>query len=83
MKHVPYVKNFKEDLVIQRLTDNQFQPDNRIFNVMVIILKLLHHQVTDSTFPNRLKELIETVSDYDREAMGFPQNWRERPTWLD
>lgn len=79
VKRVPYIRNFKEDLIIQLTHGKQSQLDNRIFNVMVVILKLLHHQVTDSMFPNRLKELVETVSDNDRETMGFPQNWRERP----
>ena len=61
--------------------DYQAQPENLIYNVLVAILHLLHAQQTDTSYPQRLKDLVETVTDLQRAAMGFPTDWRSRPAW--
>lgn len=82
VKRIPNVKRWKGDLVIQEAqVQDQIQPDNRIYNVIVALLHLLASQQTYSTWGARVIELIETVSDKKREDMGFPEGWRERKIW--
>ena len=44
-------------------------------------LQLLHYQATDSTYFARLRELVNGIEDQDWAAMGFPDDWRNRPPW--
>ncbi|WP_305986453.1 Abi family protein [Roseibium sp. MMSF_3544] len=80
VKRVPWIRRYRSDLVAVT-TGGQTQPDNRIFNVIVILVQLLHQQSTDSTFSKRLRDLLDTVGDEERSAMGFPEDWRNRPAW--
>ncbi|MCW2305415.1 abortive infection bacteriophage resistance protein [Rhodovulum sulfidophilum] len=80
VKRLPKIKRFKRDLVA--VCDGQnWQNDNRIYNVFVVLLHLMDQQCTDSTLRSRLRELIEERSDADRSNMGFPTDWRDRPVW--
>lgn len=84
VKRIPNIKRMKADIVLE-IQDNgdqtQHQPENLIYNVLIVILHMLNAQNTDTHYPARLKELIETVTDKQRAAMGFPEDWRQRPAW--
>jgi abortive infection bacteriophage resistance protein len=81
VKRIPKIKRLSalEYEVIKR----QEQPTNYLYNKLVVILYLLKQQNTDTTFPARLRELVEQRTNTQREAMGFPQNWRESELWED
>jgi abortive infection bacteriophage resistance protein len=64
------------------VTGNQHQPRNSIYNVLVILAKTLRHQSPDTTFPDRVGVLVNTRSANQLRAMGFPEDWKERPIWL-
>lgn len=84
VKRLPYIKRFKDDLVIVSVrTENglQNQPANQIYNALVALVHMLRHQSADTTFAKRLAELIQSRSLPDRRAMGFPDDWEERPCW--
>lgn len=82
VKRLPFVKRLRDDLVLaDEAGDGQMQLANLIYNPMVVLLHLLHHQNTDTGFPRRLRELVETVGDHERALMGFPLDWRTRPAW--
>jgi abortive infection bacteriophage resistance protein len=82
VKRLPFVRRLKDDLVVEgKAGTGQMQLSNLIYNPMVVLLHLLHHQNTDTGFPKRLKELVETVGDHERALMGFPADWRARPAW--
>lgn len=81
VKRIPNVKRFKDDLSVN-LNGQQAQPDNRIYNVLVLLARLLVHQSPETTFPKRLKELIESRTLEQQYAMGFPDDWKGRPIWV-
>ena len=80
VKRIPKVKRFKD--LEYEVVKGQRQPVNLIFNVLTVILILLKNQNTDASFPERLRDLLETISDEQRKTMGFPDDWRCKPTWI-
>lgn len=80
VKRAPNIRNFKPDIDIDR-SGSQHQPRNSIYNVLVILSKTLKHQSPDTSFPQRVRTLIETRSGSQQKAMGFPSDWRTRPIW--
>lgn len=82
VKRLPFIRRLKDDIILEPEGETgREQPSNLIYNPMVVLLHLLHHQNTDSGFPLRLKTLVETVGDHERALMGFPADWRTRPAW--
>ena len=81
VKRAPNIKSFRQDMDIE-VTGDQHQPRNSIYNVLVILAKTLRHQSPDTTFPHRVNELVDTRSADQFRAMGFPDDWRERPIWI-
>jgi abortive infection bacteriophage resistance protein len=84
IKRIPNVKRWAGDIVLEPTNpaaQQQAQPENLIYNVLIAILHLLHAQQTDTSYPQRLKDLVETVTDHQRAAMGFPTDWRTRSPW--
>ena len=81
VKRLPKIKRFKDDFVLVRDTGGKEGNGNRIYNVLVLLLHLMERQATDSTYKVRLRELIEARTDWERTAMGFPEDWQERPIW--
>ncbi len=80
VKRLPYIKRYKQDLLIADV-QGQRQPDNRIYNVIVVLLRLLHLQATDITYFARMRKLVNGIDNEDRKAMGFPDDWRDRSAW--
>jgi abortive infection bacteriophage resistance protein len=81
VKRLPKIKRYRKDIVLLE-EDGQQQNDNRLYNVLVVLLYLMDRQATDSTLRHRVRALIEEQSDTNRTAMGFPGDWRTRPVWL-
>jgi len=84
VKRLPAVRRWVADIVLdppRAGAGGQNQPQNLIYNVLVALLHLLHHQNMDSSFPARLCALVQGVTDWQRTAMGFPVDWRTRPAW--
>lgn len=80
VKRIPNIKRMRDDLEVETIKRQQ-QMTNRLYNVLTIVLHLLHNQNTDTTFPERLKQLLETINEDQRGKMGFPTDWRGRPVW--
>ena len=80
VKRAPNIRQMKSDMDIDR-SGKQHQPRNSIYNVLIILARTLRHQSPDTTFPLRVRSLIETRSASQQVAMGFPQDWRSRPIW--
>lgn len=80
VKRLPKIKRFQKDLVLVSEGDQE-KNDNRLYNVLVVLLHLMDRQATDSTLRERLRTLIEERSDTDRSTMGFPVDWQKRPVW--
>lgn len=82
VKRLPNIKRFRDDLVVHENGD-QRQTDNLIYNIMVLLIRLMRHQAADTSFPSRLRQLVGEVDDGKRGAMGFPADWRARPAWQE
>ena len=86
VKRMPFIREFESDMLCEELKEGEKKsnvPDNRIYNCLVVLIKLLKHQSMDTTFPHRLCEIIATRSDDERTAMGVPSDWRSRSLWED
>jgi abortive infection bacteriophage resistance protein len=79
VKRLPKIKKYGADLVMN--AQDGSQTDNLIYNVMVVCLHMLRVQSPQTTYGARLTDLVETVTDSQRAAMGFPADWRARPIW--
>lgn len=80
VKRSPNIKQFRVDLDIDR-SGTQHQPRNSTYNVLVVLARTLRHQSPDTTFPERVRALVETRSDNQKRAMGFPSDWLTKPIW--
>lgn len=84
VKRIPLIREFESDLIIEPQkgkTKKGNAPDNRLYNIFVILIKMLAHQSPDTTFPNRLRKLIDELNDKETKSMGFPVDWKSRPIW--
>ena len=52
-----------------------------MYNVLTVLILLMRHQAQDTTFPERLRDLIATRANEQLSAMGFPRDWSTRPAW--
>lgn len=80
VKRAPNIKMFRDDMAIE-IRGNQHQPENTIYNVLVILGRTLRHQSPDTTFPERVRSLVGSRPNWQQRAMGFPSDWRRRPIW--
>lgn len=81
VKRVPKIRRFESDLALVKDSQNRDVCENKLYNVLVILLHLIDRQATDSTFRERLRALIEERSENERRSMGFPYDWQKRPIW--
>lgn len=83
VKRSPNIKRFHHSLVWDEdAAEGQRQLSNRLYNVLTILLLLMRHQASDTTFPERLKSLVRTRSVEQQRSMGFPEDWTTRPAWM-
>lgn len=80
VKRMPNIKRFRDDLAID-LVGEQAQPQNYIYNVLVVLARLLVHQSPDTSFPNRVGILVLSRNEDELTSMGFPSDWKSRPIW--
>lgn len=79
VKRPPWIRRYKNDLQMES-GQQPNQPENTVYNIIVVILHILGRQNTDSTFSTRLIELLEGEDNESiYESMGFPRDWRSRP----
>ncbi len=80
VKRAPNVKAFRDDMDIHR-SGSQHQPNNSIYNVLVVLSHTLRHQSPDTTFPDRVRDFVRARPIWQQQAMGFPADWISRPIW--
>ena len=78
IKRRMFAKNLEAD---EDATSAQRQLSNRLYNVLTMLNLLVRHQAPDTSFPVRLREFVETRTDEQLTAMGFPADWRNRSAW--
>jgi abortive infection bacteriophage resistance protein len=84
VKRLPTIKRLRSELMFEirgPADRTQTEPQNLIYNTLVVLLNLLNGQNADSSYPVRLAVLMNSVSNEQRAAMGFPADWRTRGVW--
>jgi abortive infection bacteriophage resistance protein len=71
------IKRFKAELTV----GPSGELDDRLYNFIVVCLHILRVQSPQTSFAGRLAALMDSISDGQRAAMGFPADWRARPIW--
>jgi len=79
-KRLPSIKKLANTLVYSAPIQNR-QTENKIYNTLVVLIYLLREQAPTTTYPTRLKQLINSRSLGDQREMGFPANWESLPFW--
>jgi abortive infection bacteriophage resistance protein len=78
---LPRIKNLSNSSAQLENATGSRENDNRIYNILVVLLHLLSRQSTDSSFPSRLHSLVSEQGAAVQDAMGFPVGWRDLPVW--
>jgi len=82
VKRLPNIKRFRQSLEWDEdASEEQKQLSNRMYNALTMLVLLMRYQASDTTFPQRLRDLLATRTAEQLAAMGFPPNWRTRPAW--
>lgn len=57
------------------------EADRKLYNTLSMLLHSMGVVAPESDWPSRLTHLIAENPTGDFAAMGFPDDWRERPLW--
>lgn len=75
--------------VIKRMRDQLVPPDaphhqaHHIFNYLVVMEALMRAINPRSSWVGRLITLLDTVGAAEHQAMGFPDDWKQRKPWTE
>lgn len=79
-KRTPAIKSLSNTLVYTGPVPNR-QADNKLYNTLVLLVHLLKHQAPSTSYPKRLKALIQKRPVSDFASMGFPIDWEQQAFW--
>jgi abortive infection bacteriophage resistance protein len=83
VKRLPKIKWFQDDFKMVENDKGGQELDNSTYNALVAILHLTLSQKTDTTLKQRLFDLLNEQPDKTLCMMGFPNDWRDRPVWVE
>ncbi len=63
--------------------DQKAVSNRKMYYFLSVLSFLLQRIIPETSFPKKLKELIEVHPDVDLTQMDFPENWQSEPLWLD
>lgn len=63
------------------LNNTHINAEKRLYPILVAIQVLLYTISPNSTWAKRLKELLDSYPDIQKEYMGIPQNWELDSFW--
>jgi abortive infection bacteriophage resistance protein len=55
----------------------------RIYNTLVMLGYLLRLISPGTSWPTRMRQLLEEYGDIDTSVMGYPTDWQELPLWRE
>jgi len=79
-KRAPAIKSLANVLVYTSPVANR-QADNRLYNTLVLLVHFLKHQAPSTSYPARLRDLINTRPISEHSSMGFPVDWEKQSFW--
>jgi len=75
VKPLPYIKKLRS--VLQTETDNN-QPKKELFNYLIVMCHMMKSIQPTTTWPQRVKQHIETLTPAQQKAMGFHEQWQQQ-----
>ncbi|WGE46209.1 hypothetical protein [Actinobacillus equuli] len=63
------------------LNNTHINAEKRLYPILVAIQELLYTISPNSTWAKRLKALLDSYPDIQKEYMGIPQNWELDSFW--
>lgn len=79
VKQLPYIRKLKQHLVVEEVIsakgEVQHQPSRKLFNYLLVINHLMNCIQPNTSWSQRLDELMETLSKDLHPEMGLPENW--------
>lgn len=79
VKRVPMIRRLRAEIVTE---PPQGQPQNLIYNTLVVLLHIMAAQGGGTDFRAGLINLLAPTTAARRSAMGFPADWQTRPIWV-
>jgi len=81
----PLIRRLEGSMAIEEIRDDrgrtQRQPRREIYNHLVVIEHMMRRINPGSGWRARLMGHVETATEEQRGAMGFPADWRTRTPW--
>lgn len=74
----PNIKRLRGNLVPENSPNHQA---HYLYNYLVILSVLMKSINPNSSWKNRLIDLLKTIESRNYQAMGFPVDWKERSAW--
>ncbi|MDO5102143.1 MAG: Abi family protein [Lautropia sp.] len=62
-------------------TNPQQHPSPKLYNYLLVIAHMMNHINPGSSWKTRLQSLVNTRSEQELKAMGFPCDWESHPVW--
>lgn len=76
---------YKPDIPRRRKNPQWHEPvevkANRIFGILTVMKYMLNRIAPQSSWKNRLEDLLVRYPELPIKSMGFPDNWGESPIW--
>lgn len=83
---LPHIKRLRDQLITeQRQTASgeiQTALTRTLYNFLVVIQHMMLHINPNTSWSNRLSELVMPLSEAQRQDMGFPADWQTRKPWV-
>ena len=77
---LPKINRMRNSLIPQTAPNHQAR---HLYNYLVVIEALMRAISPNSSWKNRLMDLLNTIESNDHKAMGFSNDWQEHKPWKD
>jgi len=79
VKRLTVIKKYRSEMI--RDPNDASQMDNRIYNILVLLVNVLRLQGDVSDWHRGLITLLDSATDSQRDVMGFPRSWKTLACW--
>lgn len=80
VKKIPYIKKL-ESVLQCRINGEQKQPENTLYNYLVVTCHIMKKIQPTTTWQVRLADKVNEATIKQQGSMGFPDHWKQLPFW--
>ncbi len=85
LKRIPYIKRLRSQIMAETIQGKdgtpQTQATNRMYNPLVVMILMMRQINPASSWPERLRDLLNSLPLHHQPAMGLPADWQSRAPW--